>query len=151
MRKSVDFRVLEAGFCPPCAEALGCAFIYLSRRGEIPTEVRCDIPGIIGRAARSPILPCTGLGLSCLLRYLRSGELLPPHFTLTSGKPKLAQGGIFSATLSVTSSCPNAPPLSQGILPYGVRTFLSILRPSERPHSEIDSDKLTHPFFGRKR
>ncbi|MCH2074508.1 MAG: hypothetical protein MK130_06570, partial [Puniceicoccaceae bacterium] len=80
-----------------------------------------------------------------------SGELLPPHFTLTSGKPKLAQGGIFSATLSVTSSCPNAPPLSQGILPYGVRTFLSILRPSERPHSEIDLDKLTYPFFGRKR
>ena len=62
---------------------MSCALIYLSRRGEIPTEVGCDIPGIEERAARSPILPCTGLGLSCLLCYLRSGELLPPLFTLT--------------------------------------------------------------------
>ena len=51
--------------------------------------MRCDIPGIIGRAARSPILPCTELGLSCLLCYLRSGELLPPHFTLTHAEPRL--------------------------------------------------------------
>ena len=40
------------------------------------------------RAARSPILPCTGMGLSSLHRYLWSGELLPPLFTLTSGKPE---------------------------------------------------------------
>ena len=35
------------------------------------------------------------------------------------------RGGIFSATLSVTPSLPDAPPLSRGILPCGVRTFLS--------------------------
>ena len=40
------------------------------------------------RAARFPILPCTGLGLSSPHCYLWSGELLPPRFTLTSGKPK---------------------------------------------------------------
>ncbi len=100
----------------------GSAFIYLSRRGGISAEAECGIPGIIGRAARSPILPCTGMGLSCLLCYLRSGELLPPLFTLTL---RQAQGGIFSVTLSVPTGYPAGPPLSRGILPYGVRTFLS--------------------------
>lgn len=44
-----------------------------------------------------------------------------------------ARGGIFSVTLSVTDGFPTAPPFSQGILPFGVRTFLSTLQPSERP------------------
>lgn len=56
--------------------------------------------------------------------------------------PHTRWGGIFSATLSVTAGFPDAPPLSQGILPFGVRTFLSTLRPSERPHPEIDPTKL---------
>ena len=96
--------------------------IYLDRRGGLLAEARCGIPGIVGRAARFPILPCTGLGFSCLRRYLRSGELLPHLFTLTS---RQARGGFFSVTLSVTTSCLAAPPFSRGILPDGVRTFLS--------------------------
>ena len=113
-------------------------FIYPA--SGIPAEARCGIPEIIRRAARSPILPCTRLGLSCLHCYRWSGELLPPLFTLT---PRQARGGLFSVTLSVTQGFPCAPLLSQGVLPYGVRTFLSFLQTSERPHSGIDPDMLT--------
>jgi hypothetical protein len=62
------------------------------------------------------------MGLSCLHCYLWSGELLPPLFTLTL---RQAQGGIFSVTLAVEPGYPDTPSLSQGFLPYGVRTFLS--------------------------
>ena len=65
------------------------------------------------------VLSCTTWGLSCLLGRPWSGELLPRHFTLT---PRQAQGGIISVTLAV--SLEREPPLSQGMLPYGVRTFL---------------------------
>lgn len=84
------------------------------------------------------------MGLSCLHCYRWSGELLPPLFTLT---PRQARGGLFSVTLSVTVGCPNVPPFSRGILPYGVRTFLSSQRTSERPHSEADEDHLAEKGF----
>jgi len=54
------------------------------------------------------------MGFSCLHCYLRSGELLPPLFTLTL---RQAQGGLFSVTLSVESSFLDPPLLSQGFLP----------------------------------
>lgn len=68
--------------------ASAVAFIPLNRVSAIPALRRCDIPASIGRAARSPILSCTGLGLSCLLRRRRSGELLPRLFTLTDAFPR---------------------------------------------------------------
>ncbi|MGB0258072.1 MAG: hypothetical protein ACPGES_05415, partial [Coraliomargarita sp.] len=41
---------------------------------------------------------------------------------------KRTQGGLFSVTLSVAPGYPDTPLLSQGVLPYGVRTFLSSKR-----------------------
>ena len=113
--------------------------IYLDRLGGLLAEARCGIPGIDERAARFPILPCTGLGFSCLHCYRRSGELLPHLFTLT---PRQARGGLFSVTLSVATGCPATPSFSRGILPDGVRTFLSSIRTSEHPHAEADAQ---HP------
>jgi hypothetical protein len=59
-----------------------------------------------------------------------------------------AQGGIFSVTLSVATGFPNAPPFSRGILPFGVRTFLSTIRSSERPHPEIDLSRCNGQASG---
>ena len=60
-----------------------------------------------------------------LRHYCRSGGLLHHHFTfLPSPSPK-ATGCVFSVTLSVPAgSGPLDPWLTQGALPYGVRTFL---------------------------
>src|SRR5439155_16793001 len=46
----------------------------------------------------SPIWPCSGWGLPCLVDYSSSGGLLPHLFTLTAGQ---ASGGLFSVALSV--------------------------------------------------
>ena len=46
----------------------------------------------------SPIWPCSGWGLPCLVDYSSSGGLLPHLFTLTAGR---ASGGLFSVALSV--------------------------------------------------
>jgi len=43
----------------------------------------CGIPVTIGRAAQSPILPCTERGFSCHRHRCRRGGLLPHLFTLT--------------------------------------------------------------------
>ena len=88
------------------------------------------------RAARFPILPCTGMGLSSLHCYLWSGELLPPLFTLTSGKPEAV---IFCDTIR-HARLPSRAPLSQGFLPYGVRTFLS----SPKEQANAHTPKSTH-------
>ncbi len=63
----------------------------------------------------------------CPRCYLRGGELLPRHFTLTvAGSQSFQRGGLISATLSVDRSFRHLPPrLSPGTLPCGVRTFLS--------------------------
>jgi hypothetical protein len=63
---------------PSCDGAAG--FTHLSVAG-------CSIPVTIGRAAQSPILPCTGRGLSCRRRRRRRGGLLPHLFTLTAQLP----------------------------------------------------------------
>ena len=63
--------------------------------------------------------------LSCHDGYPPRGGLLTRHFTLTfRSKPS---GGIFSVTLAVTGHYSRWPPLSRGILPYGVRTFPLVL------------------------
>ena len=60
------------------------AFIYLSQLPMISTRVECDRPERSRRATLFLTLSCTRLGLSCLLSYPQSGELLPHLFTLTS-------------------------------------------------------------------
>ena len=54
--------------------------------GTCPT-MGCGIPVTIGRAAQSPILPCTGRGLSCRPPRGGRGGLLPHLFTLTERLP----------------------------------------------------------------
>lgn len=72
-----------------------------------------------------PVLSCTTWGFSCPLAYARGGGLLPRLFTLTN--PALARGGgLFSVTLSVGWGFrSNLPRILRGMLPCGVRTFLS--------------------------
>ena len=106
----------------PCRSRRLCAHLSTSPESEVSAGAECGIPGIIGRVARSPILPCTGMGLSCLHCCLWSGRLLPYLFTLTL---QLVQGGLFSVTLAVKSSLLALPLFSQGFLPCDVRTFLS--------------------------
>lgn len=62
-----------------------------------------------------------------------------PFSPLPHANQRFTRGGLFSVTLSVPSGYPAEPPLSRGILPYGVRTFLSSSCSSECPHPEIDS------------
>lgn len=97
-----------------------------------------------------PVLSCTAWGFSCPLACARGGGLLPRLFTLTR---RLApMGGLFSVTLSVDRGFRNGlPRILRGMLPCGVRTFLSprALRPreSDRPPS---SQKL-NPIAARAR
>ena len=85
-----------------------------------------------------PVLSCTAWGFSCPAACAAGGGLLSRLFTLTPG---LAPGGgLFSVTLSVGAGFrPRLPRVLRGMLPYGVRTFLSArtLRParSGRPPS----------------
>ena len=86
-----------------------------------------------------PVLSCTAWGFSCPRTCARGGGLLPRLFTLAT---RLAPGGgLFSLTLSVgTGFRPYPPRVLRGMLPSGVRTFLSppALRPAEngRPPSQ---------------
>lgn len=129
---------------PRRLRASAAAFIPLNRVPAAPALRRCGIPASIGRAARSPILPCTGLGLSCLPRRLGSGELLPRLFTLTDAFPR--RRSVFCDTVR-QRALRAPPPLSRGILPCGVRTFLSrgtCVPASECAHLE---DAAYRPFF----
>ena len=126
--------------------------ISLGRLRDLLAEARCSIPAAVGRAAQPPILPCTGLGFSC--RPSRDGArwaLTPPFHPdpERAALRRVEQGGLFSVTLSVTRGMwPAVPRLEQkrvcavvlrpadtarqrflpGILPGGVRTFLSKLQ-----------------------
>lgn len=91
------------------------------------------------RAARFPILPCTGMGLSSLHCYLWSGELLPPLFTLTSGKPEAV---IFCDTIR-HARLPSRAPAFTGNPALRCPDFpLTPEGTSERPHAEVDSSTL---------
>ena len=77
-----------------------------------------------GRAANFlPIWSCSVWGLPCLLRYRRSGALLPHLFTLT----RRGERYIFCGTSRLAALTPRSRTLS-GTLPCGVRTFLSRTR-----------------------
>jgi len=95
---------------------LSWTIIYLS-------DYYPETPGFLrdGQAAQFPVMSCTSWGFSCPAAYAPGGELLPRRFTLT----RLAPGGLFSVTLSVTvhfhGRCPR---VLRGMLPCGVRTFL---------------------------
>ena len=79
----------------------------------------CDLPeGARRAAAIPPIWFCTGWGLPCLLRYRRSGELLPRLFTLTCRNRRFFSVALSRSHLLRTLS---------GTLPCGVRTFLTCL------------------------
>ena len=85
-----------------------------------------------------PVLSCTAWGFSCPLACARGGGLLPRLFTLTR---RLApEGGLFSVTLSVDRGFRiGLPRVLRGMLPCGVRTFLSARasqhKQSDRPPS----------------
>ena len=78
-----------------------------------------------GQATRSsPVLSCTTWGFSCPLACAWGGGLLPRLFTLTDTLSRY--GGLFSVTLSVNRSFRlGFPRVLHGMMPYGVRTFLS--------------------------
>jgi hypothetical protein len=93
------------------------------------------------RAARFPILPCTGMGLSSPHCYLWSGELLPPLFTLTSGKPEAV---IFCDTIR-HARLPSRAPAFTGNPALRCPDFPLIPeRTSERPHAKVDPRTLRH-------
>ena len=71
-----------------------------------------------------PVLSCTAWGFSCPPACAGGGGLLPRLFTLTAGLSP--GGGLFSVTLSVGPGFrPCLPRVLRGMLPCGVRTFLS--------------------------
>jgi len=99
-----------------------------------------------------PVLSCTTWGFSCPLAYARGGGLLPRLFTLAD---RLAPGGgLFSVTLSVGWGFrSNLPRVLRGMLPCGVRTFLSppsLAIPGERP-SAIGGDPTPLRGFIKRR
>lgn len=71
-----------------------------------------------------PVLSCTTWGFSCPRACARGGGLLPRLFTLAAGLRRV--GGMFSVTLSVEAGFRRLlPRVLRGMLPFGVRTFLS--------------------------
>ncbi len=126
-------RILSA----PCFHRAGRSFIsrcalscdHGSAPGFLPVRLLPGNRRSIARPDRSrlprmfPVLSCTAWGFSCPSAYALGGELLPRLFTLTGGVSPA--GGLFSVTLSVTSSFRLRPPrVLRGMLPCGVRTFL---------------------------
>ena len=103
--------------------------IHSSRpaRASLPAETGCSYTRDQWAGRPIPYSPCTGLGLSCLFGCPPSGGLLLPLFTLI---PR-SRDGLFSATLSVAAGFPATPFFSKGILPCGVRTFLSLARTNQ--------------------
>ena len=103
---------------------------FLSRRSRGESRLRGMrlLPGscpAFARPARRrlPVMSCTTWGFSCPRDCSRGGGLLPRRFTLAL---PLAKGGLFSVTLSVAPDFrPALPRILRGMLPGGVRTFLS--------------------------
>lgn len=108
------------------------------------------------RVSAAPIRSCSRWGLPCLLRYRRSGALLPHRFTLTfSAVPRFPtgqnpEGGLFSVALSLRSPSPvvnrhrssvepglSSPLQSKAatVQPSGVRTLLPEPEQVKRKHT----------------
>ncbi len=86
------------------------------------------------RAALDPVLSCTAWGLSCLLHCCWSGGLLPRLFTLTLLCRSSERRFVFCDTFHCCGLRPQPPTLARGMLPCGVRTFLTsaVLQPDAR-------------------
>jgi hypothetical protein len=98
----------------------------------------------MGRAVQPPILPCTGLGFSCRRPCGAARWALTPPFHYHPPKLQRSEGGllVFCDTFRPAGIDPTSPDLSggvsvrrtdtarqlfsAGILPCGVRTFLSV-------------------------
>jgi hypothetical protein len=88
------------------------------------------------------------MGLSSLHCYLWSGELLPPLFTLTSGKPEAV---IFCDTIR-HARLPSRAPAFTGIPALRCPDFpLTPEGTSERPHAEVDARHSAIEIQQRKR
>ena len=106
---------------------------FLSRRlrGESRLRGMRLLPGscpAFARLARRrlPVMSCTTWGFSCPGTCAPGGGLLPRLFTLTPLRLAAKRGGLFSVTLSVAPDFrPKLPRILRGMLPGGVRTFLS--------------------------
>ena len=87
------------------------------------------VPDFHPRPGRRPgisVWPCTAWGLSCPGGRPPGGGLLPRLFTLTAKPQQARDGGLFSVTLSIDRRFrPGPPRVFRGMLPCGVRTFLS--------------------------
>ena len=98
-------RRLQSDLCRPgpvsqilSTRKAGCVAIFLVpvARSALRFYSRVQlIPGNTAGRRPFPCLSCIARGFPCLLRYLRSGGLLPHLFTLTLA------GGLFSVALSV--------------------------------------------------
>jgi len=97
-----------------------------------------------------PVLSCTAWGFSCPLACARGGGLLPRLFTLTR---RLAPvGGLFSVTLSVGRGFrAGLPRVLRGMLPCGVRTFLSARASQHKPSDRPPSAKKLNPIVAGAR
>ena len=81
-----------------------------------------------------PIWPCSVRGFACHPSYDECGALLPHLFTLT---PVAGPNGPATGAVCFLCHCPSGHPDRSltGTLPYGVRTFLSRKRSSNRARS----------------
>ena len=133
-RRTISEKSQWIGRCKPDSvpSPFGAGDDHLSTRllpGRIPRlSAGCE------RAALGPVLSCTAWGLSCLLHCCWSGELLPRLFTLTPLCRSSEGRFVFCDTFHCCGLRPQPPTLARGMLPCGVRTFLTsaVLRPDAR-------------------
>jgi hypothetical protein len=109
-----------------------------------------------GQATLTSCLSCTARGLSCPLALARGGGLLPRRFTLASSTAvrssrRKMERFIFCDTFRRKELSFSAPPLSQGMPPCGVRTFLSGVQwsRSDRPPTNKNYTSILCPFKAR--
>lgn len=118
-------QILSAGQSRLCGHFLTRTAVRRSARPFAFTKRMRLIPGDPAGRRPFPCLSCIARGLPCLLGHPRSGELLPPLFTLARHGGEPHPGGLFSVALSVREPLGDSRlPLSRDTLPCDVRTFL---------------------------
>ncbi len=112
-RGKVGLASISRILCRSVAATVACHFSTADLAASRPCLRRMRLlPGAIPppkreseRAALPPVMSCIAWGLSCRLHCCWRGGLLPHLFTLTL----VAQGGIFSVTLSVAEARAHNP------------------------------------------